>query len=324
MREVHYSERFDTQKSIIRPWQAPGGKGFLLRILLWGAALYLFVFFFFGRGVLESYMEMFRGLAALEAAGETDAEAEALAMFSSLGKLYGSLFLVGIGGWFVAVSVETALHKNIFRGEDRGIFPLWFGRDEGRVMLTQFVLFLSCIAIYFAMIIGVFIFGALVSITGSVGAVIFGLLMFAAFIAGIAALIKLTIRLAPAAAYGVKHNRLVIFEMWKKSKGYGWSIFGSYIITFICGYVLTSGLIYVGMFIVFGDLAASDLLIGDVPEDPDALFSQIAETFNKTSVKVSLGVFMIVYMALSLLWYLHMWGVGNYAADYISEREIID
>ena len=58
MNEIHYSERYDMQKSITRPWQAPGGKGFLIRVLLWGAALYLFVFFFFGRGLLEAYMDM--------------------------------------------------------------------------------------------------------------------------------------------------------------------------------------------------------------------------------------------------------------------------
>lgn len=319
MPETHYSERYDMQASITRPWQAPGGKGFLFRILLWGAALYLLVFFFFGRGILDAAMDLFRSAAALENAA--DSETEALAMISHLGKFYGSLILVSIAGWFVAVSVETALHKNLFRGEDRGLFPLSFGRDEGRVMLTQLVLFLSIAGVYLAMIVAFVLVGLIASLLGSLGGVMAAILMFAGFIAAIVLLVKLIIRLAPAAAYGVKHNRLVIFEMWKKSKGYGWNILGSYIITYVCGYLVITVLMYSGMFIVFGDLAASGLLIGNVPEDPDVIFKSLAETFNKTSVKISLGIFMIVYMTASLFWYLHMWGAGNYAADYISERE---
>ena len=76
-----------------------------------------------------------------------------------------------------------------------------------------------------------------------------------------------------------------------------------------------------GISIIFGDLAVSGLFAGDVPSDPDVLFEAMAETFNKTSVKMSLGVFMIVYMLLNLFWYMHIWCIGNYAADYISERE---
>ena len=317
MNNIDYSQRFDTRKSILRPWDAPGGKSFLLRILLWGAALYLLVFFFFGRGFLEAYMDMVRGLAELESLDESEVGAESLALF----KFYASLFLVSIGGWFIAVSVETALHKNIFRGEDRGLFPLWFGRDEGRVMLTQFVLFLSIMGIYFAMIIGLVLLGFIGAALGSAGTVLSILLIIVGVFVGLAVIIKLMIRLAPAAAYGVKHDKLVIFEMWGKSKGNGWNIFGSYVITFLCGYLFVTVLMYLGLFISFGS-AGIELISGTIPENPDEVFDSIAEIFSKTSVKISLGIFMIIYMAGNLLWYLHMWGVGNYAAEYISEREV--
>ena len=78
---------------------------------------------------------------------------------------------------------------------------------------------------------------------------------------------------------------------------------------------------YLGLFISFGS-AGIELISGTTPENPDEVFDSIAEIFSKTSVKISLGIFMIIYMAGSLLWYLHMWGVGNYAAEYISEREV--
>lgn len=321
MKEVHYSERYDTQESLIVPWRLPGGRGFLIRVLLWGVALMLLGYFFLGRGILSAYMDFFREAAALEAAGPDIEDVESLKVFSSMGRLFGSLFLVTIITWVINVSMETAMHKNRFFGEDKGVFPLRFGRDEGRVMLTQFMVFLSAIGLYIGGSILMFMIIALGAMLGSVGAVLFSILGFFGFLAILAFMIMIFIRLAPAAAYGVQHGRLIIFEMWKKTKGSGWNIFGSYLIVAVSGYVILMVIMYIGMFIVFGDMAASGLLTGDVPEDPDAIFAAMAETFNKTSVKISLGLFMIIYVAGQLLYAMHLWGVGNYSAQYISERE---
>jgi len=320
MREVHYSDRYDTQASITRPWALPGGRNFLIRVLLWGAALMLFNYFFFGRGVLTAYMDLFRGLAALESAGGEASEAETLGMLSGLGALYGSLFFVSIFAWLISVSMETAMHKNIFRSEDNGVFPLRFGRDEGRVLLTQFVIFLSAMGLYIGGFILIVIVSAIGALLGSAMAVVFAVFGFFAFIAICVFIVMMLTQLGSAAAYGVKHNRLYIFEMWKKTKGHGWNIFGSYLIVGVCGYVGLMIVMYVGMFAVFGDMAISGLLLGDVPEDPDAIFKSIADTFNKTSVKISLGLFMILYIAVQLFWAMHMWGVGNYTAEYIDEQ----
>jgi len=321
MREVHYSERYDTQESLITPWKLPGGRSFLIRVLLWGTALILLSYFFFGRGIISAYMDFIRDAAAFESI-DADSEAiESLQVFSSLGKLLGSLFLVSVFTWALNVSIETAMHKNIFFGVNKGLFPLRFGRDEGRVMLTQFVIFLSAIGLYIGGLILMIIISAIGAALGSAAAILFGILSFFVFLAVLVFMIMMLTRLAPAAAYGIKHGRLVIFDMWKKTKGYGWNIFGSYLIVGVCGYVVLMIVMYSGVFIVFGDMAISGLFVGDVPDDPDAIFSAISETFNKPAVKVSLGLFMIIYIAVQLLYALHLWGAGNYAARYISEKE---
>ena len=319
MREVHYSERFDTQAAITRPWALPGGKNFLIRVLLWGAALMLFNYFFFGRGILTAYMDLFREMAALQSAGEAASEEDALTTLSSVGALYKSLFFVSIFVWLISVSVETAMHKNIFRGEDNGLFPLRFGRDEARVLLTQLMVFLSAIGLYITGFILLAVTISLAVISGGIGA-LFILLGFLGFIAMIVLIVMVFTRLGPAAAYGVKHDRLYIFEMWEKTKGYGWNIFGSYLVVCVCGYIILTIIMSLGLSAIFGDMAATGLLMGSVPEDPDALFKSIAETFNKPSVKISLGVFMILYVAAQLFWSMHIWGVGNYTAAYIDEQ----
>jgi len=321
MREVHYSERYDTQESLITPWKLPGGRSFLIRVLLWGTALMLLSYFFFGRGIISAYMDFIRDAATLEGA-ETDPDAiESLQVFSSMGKFFGSLFLVSIFTWLINVSVETAMHKNVFFGEDKGIFPLRFGRNEGRVMLTQFIIFLSAVGLYIGSLVFLVMISSIGAMLGSAGAVLFGIISFLGFMAIFVFMVMMLARLAPSAAYGVKHGRLIIFDMWKKTKGHGWNIFGSYLIVGVCGYVVLMIIMYAGMFIVFGDMAISGLFMGDVPDDPDAIFSAIGETFNKPAVKMSLGLFMIIYIAAQLLYALHLWGVGNYAARYISEKE---
>lgn len=323
MREVHYSERFDTQKSIIRPWVLPGGINFLIRILLWGGALMLLSYFFFGRGFLSAYMELMRDMAVLnEVAENPDAtEAASLEIFSSLAGFYSALFFVGIFAWLINVSVETAMHKNMFRGEDKGMFPLRFARDELNVMITQFVILLSISGLYLGGSMVIIMVMTIGSLMGTAIGALFGVLGVLAFIALHVFIVFMFVRLSPASAYGIIHNRLVIFEMWKKTKGHGWNVFGSFLIAGLFGYLILTVIMYVGIFIIFGDAAASGLLLGSVPDNPDELFSTIAAIFNKTSVKISLGIFMIIYIVCQLLYGLHIWGVGNYTAEYIAERE---
>ncbi len=322
MPEIHYSERFDTQASIIRPWVLPGGRHFLIRILLWGCVFILLSYAVMGRAVLEAYADLMREMVIFNELDENElTEAQALSLLSGLSGFVKVLLPLAVFAWLVNVSVETAMHKNKFHGVDKGLFPLRFGRDELQVLVTQFIVFLAAIAVYIAGNFIIIAFAAIGSQIGGAIALLIAILTFFAMMAALIASALIFIRLSPAAAYGIQHGRLVSFEMWKKTKGYGWNIFGSYLIVLLCGYVIISIISYIGLFAIFGNSGLPSLMFGNVPTNLDEVFLPLAQMFDKTSVKVSLGFFIIIYTAGQLFYGLHLWGVGNYTADYISERE---
>ena len=307
------TQKFDVTDAIMTPWTMPGGRHFLFRSVLWAAAFLLLVYFILGRGIITAYIDFFQTIVALENAGNDDPAALS-AMFGEMRALYSSLFLLSIACWVVMIMLETAMHKNIFHGIDNGVVPLRFGRDELRVMLAQFLVFLSFAGVYIGGIIVIAILAGIMGSVGGGGGAIAGLLLAVGVIAWFVLLVILSMRWAPASAMSVRDEKQRVFDGWSITEGIGWPLFGAYALIVIGGYVLINVVMVIGMVTLFSglDFAALEAMTVD-GATPD--FSAITSHFDSAGTKIGLVVFLMVYTIVMLMWYVHIWGVANYVAQ---------
>lgn len=309
------SGKFDIGEAIVTPWKLPGGRNFLMRIVLWAAGLQLVAFAILGRGLIEAYGELLVQLPAINT-GEPSPEqsAEFLSIFMSM---MGPAFLMILVGWVVTVMFETAMHKNVFRGTDHGVFPFRFGKDEGRVMLAQFVISL-CIGLVY--IVGIILIALIIAAMALVSPVIGGIAAVLLVLAFIIVLVIVAMRLAPAAAMSVRDDTQRIFEGSAITKGMGWPLFGSYAIAFIAVMMLSQALMSIGAFIAFGNLDAMTLMNG-TGADPEAIMAELSEKLNSPITKIMLVVSVMLYMVFNLLAYLHIYGIANHVVQVDSAKK---
>lgn len=308
--------KFNIGSAITVPLNMPGGRNFLTRLLLWGSALLLFSYFFFGRSIVSAYVSMFQKVIELEASGNEDPAVivEAIApLFSAM----GSLFLLSIIAWVIMACIETAMHKNIFRGTDHGVIPLRLGKDELRVMLAQFVVYLICMGVYFAAyfaLIFIVLLGAgLAQAAGGIGAALAGIIGILGIFGFFGAILYALARLAPAAAMSVRDNDIRTVEGWKLTKGRIGPVIGSYIIVFIVGYVCLMIISTIGFGLIFasGDLGS---LFGELggSSNPEEIWTKIGAAFKTPRVMIPLVITLMLTTVFMLVWYMCYWGVANY------------
>jgi len=154
-----FVHKFDVGEAIGTPWSLPGGRNFLARIILWGTGIILVVYALFGKKFISSYADFIIMASELERAGNQADPTAAMEMMSGAWALMGSVFLLALLAWVVMITIETAMHKNLFYGTDHGVFPLRFGKDELRVLLAQLVIFIIVTVVYLA---GLFLLSLLV------------------------------------------------------------------------------------------------------------------------------------------------------------------
>lgn len=306
---------FDVGAAITQPFKLPGGRNFLIRLVLWSTALLLLVYFIFGRQFIGAYIEMFQNMAALEGTNSEDPAAVMEAMGPMM-SIMGTAFLLWIFSWALMISTETAMHKNIFRGTDHGVFPLRFGRDELRVLLAQFVVGLIS---YGVMMVGYFVF-AILAVLAAAGAQgggaavggIAALFAFFAFIAMMGGALLAVIKLGPAAALSVRDGDIRTIEGWKATYKRFWPMLGSYLIVGVAGYIAMIILMTLMMFLIFAGI--SDVSGLQDLSDDQAL-AAFLEAMKKPGVIIPLVIGLMLYVAFTILWYLCFWGIPNYAAQ---------
>jgi len=311
-----FEHKFDVGEAIGTPWNLPGGRNFLTRIVLWGTGIILVVYALFGRGFLASYGDFILKASEIEQAGNQADPAAVAEMLSGMWAMMGSMLILGLFAWLVMVSIEAAMHKNLFRGTDHGVFPLRFGKDELRVLLAQFVIFIIVMIFY---IVGVFLLtflfvgaAGLASSNGALGTVL-GIAAFISFIVFVFFLVRIMISWAPAAALSVRDNQQRLFEGWEITNGRSWPLFGTYLVTFLIGYIVIYAIMIVGGFIAFGNMDFLSLMMS-TSDDPAALMTQMTEAIQSPRVMLPLVIFTIAYTFATLLWYIQIWGVGAYMA----------
>lgn len=307
---------FDVGAAITQPFRLPGGRNFLIRLVLWSTALLLLVYFAFGRQFIGAYIEMFQSLSALEAGGDAESPEAIMAAMKPMMSIMGTAFLLWIFSWVLMVSTETAMHKNILHGTDHGVFPLRFGADELRVMLAQFVVALIT---YGVMMVGYFVFAILAVMAGAgaqaggaaVGGIA-GLLALFAFIAMMSGALLAVIKLSPAAALSVRDGNIRTVEGWKATYKRFWPMFGSFLIVGVGGYVVMAVIMTVAMMMVFAGISDMGGLQDVSNEEALATF---LEAMKKPGVMIPLVISLMLYVACTILWYLCFWGIPNYAAQ---------
>ncbi len=309
-----FKHNFELGEAIATPWNLPGGKNFLARIIGWGTGLILIVYALFGRKFISAYADFIIRSAELENSADPNDPEAAMELLSTMWTFMGSMLLLGLFAWLVMISIETAMHKNVFRGTDHGAFPLRFGKDEFRVLLAQLVIFICISAIYFIGTLAISILFAVMAATGNGAlAAIGGLLSFVGFIVFLVVLIRVAIGWAPAAALSVRDGKQRVFEGWAIVKGRNWPLFGTYLVTVITGYIAIYIIMIIGGFIAFGNMDFLTIMTAK-SDDPAAVMAQMGDAISQPRVMVPLVIFTIIYMFAAVLWYVHLWGIATYMA----------
>ncbi len=164
-----------------------------------------------------------------------------------IGPLLGLAALILPLGLFLVAVFADAVYRPILRPDDKGLFYLKIGGDEGR----QVLLYLAWI--------GVLIAGYLVLIVAAVLVAVFGGLLYAALtshggnvsapgpspaprlvglalVAGVfCAFLWLMVRFSLAAPMTFALRRVSVFGSWRVTRGKFWSLLGCYVLAWIFG-----------------------------------------------------------------------------------------
>jgi hypothetical protein len=321
MEYISQDTQFNISTAISQPFRMPGGKRFLIKLLLWTAALFLLIYGIFGKQFISAYIEMFQNIIELEKSGALD-EDDAAAIGAIMGpmmSIMGLATLIWMLSLAVMISAETAFHKNIFRGTDHGIFPLRFGKDELRVLLARLIVGIICYGVFFAayiVAIALFVMAATMAEAPGGAAALFGLIGFLAFLAMMGFTLFILVRFSPAAALSVRDDDIRTIEGWKATKNKFWPMIACYLIVGFAGYIILSVFMTFGVFAIFADGSLIELFSSfEGAEDPAVIFGQIGDAFKRPTILIPLLIISVLYMIGTLLWYFCFWGIPSYAAQ---------
>lgn len=306
---------FDFGAAISQLFTQNGGYNFAIRLVLWTAALMGLAFAL----LAKPYMEFMGKIITAQWASNTNSDPEAiLSAYGGMGKLILPMLLATLLMWVIYASAETALHKKHLRNIDHGFFPLRFGRDELRVMGTQFLVYLAAFTTLIVMeliVIALFAGTAFAGKAHILFGIIVGLFAFIALLAFFVIPAHIAVRLAPSAAIGVKENRFAPFSGWDITKGRTGYLFLAYLFSFIAGYVVISIIQVTAMGLVLSENYML-VVMGYSEQNPQELFASITEKLKNPGILFGLVVGAILYLCFSILWWLSICGIGTYAVRW--------
>lgn len=321
-------DSFDFGAATGQGFNLPGGKSYLVRVAAWSALLFVIILAALGTPVVKAFTAMIGAAIEMEhslVGAEPDPE-DIMAMMTPIFKATGFIFLISLFQMIIFAAAETAIYRNLFHNEDRGVFPLRFGMDELRVLGTRVVVGLILGGVYLGVYFAAFLFGAIIfgladAVDSGILAALGGILIFALIIAAIAAFVWVAIRLAPASAYAVKQRAFNPFASWEPMKGLVWPAIGSYLIIYVVGYFILSFI----MMIVFVIFFLSSGLIGvmmDMDETGEAMpdFSPLLEQIGSAGFIIPLLIAIFVSLFLSFIWYCAIWSMWGYIAKDKSDE----
>jgi hypothetical protein len=288
-------------------------------LVLWTSVLLAIASVFFAKpyiGLMGDVLE-----ASWASSQNQDDPEAALAVFTSMAKYIMPMLLASLLMWAVYASAETAFHKRVFHDHDAGFFPLRFGADEIRVMGAQFMVYFMVFGIY---ILGLFAIILVAGIAGFAGqgsgilAVLIGLITLVGFFVFIWFLAYFSIRMAPAAAMTVRNQKLAITAGWAITKKRTGNLFLAYLLIFIIGYVAIS-VVQMAAFSAVFDANYFEMIYGLSDDNPKVAFEKATEKLKQPGTIILIVVGIIVYLIVSVIWWLSIAGVANYAVQWWEE-----
>lgn len=329
MSEYNMAPSFDFGAATLQGFNLPGGRSYLVRVAVWAALLMTIIYVALGGSIVRAYIDVFQNMITTEfdVSGNGQDPKVLMAMMAPMIRATGVMMLIGLLQVIVFTSAETAIYRNLFHQEDRGVFPLTFGMDELRVLGTRFVVGLILGGIYIGVYLGVFLIGAMFA--GAAGALesgflgaIGGILILLMFIAAIAVFAWVAVRLAPASAYSVKDRVFSPLASWTPMKGRVWPAIGSFLIVYFVGYFVLGFVLS----IVFVVLFLSSGIIGvmmdlDVTSDATPDFSAIGEHISSAGFIIPLIIAIFISMFLAMIWYGSIWSMWGYFAKDAKDPE---
>jgi len=131
------------------------------------------------------------------------------------------------------------------------------------------------------------------------------------FVIYMAAILYAVGRFAPAAAVSVRDDKVATFEGWKMTSKVGERMCLSYLSVMLIGYFVILTIQLAMAFLAFGDGELLKTLAGEA--DPALAFAAIEDRLRSPTVKLALSLGGMILAFFMFLWYLAMWGIGNYA-----------
>lgn len=318
MSEYSRPPSFDFGAAIGQGVNLPGGMSYLFRVAAWSALLILIVYAALGTPIVKAFADMIGMAINMEhslVGVEPDPE-DVMAMMAPMFGAMGLMMLIGLLQMAVFAAAETAIYRNLFHTEDRGIFPLMFGMDELRVFGTRIVIGFILSGIYMVIYLAVFLIGAIaMAINSGVFAALAGLLMFALVVTAIAGFVWAAVKLAPASAYSVKHRAFNPFASWDPMKGLVWPAIGSYLVLYVVGYFMLSFvMMFVFVIFFFSSGIMGTLMQLDTSDDVIPDVSALGEQLTSAGFIIPLLIAVFISLFLSLIWYGAIWSMWGYMA----------
>lgn len=319
---------FDFGAATLQGLNLPGGKSYIFRVAAWTAIVLTCLYVALGTPIVRAFVEVVQNAIEMELPID-DAEPDPEVVFAMMAPMFravGLIFLISLLQMFVFAAAETAIYRNLFHGEDRGVFPLTFGIDELRVLGSRIVVGFIVGGVYMGLylvgvIAGLIIFG-IAGATGSGGiTALGGILVFFLFLGAVGVIIWVAVRLAPTSAYSVKLRAFNPVASWAPMQGKVWPAIGSFLILYFVGYFIISfaiGIVFLFMFLASGILKPLMELDTTSTEIPD--FSGVWAQVSSAGfiIPMVIGVFLAIF--LSLLWWGMIWSMWGYFAksDHMS------
>ena len=320
--------KFDFGAAVTQIFNLPGGNGYLFRVIGFGALITFVATASLGIPILKAYVTFFSLMMDIDLVGQSETE-QLDAMMDGLAPIFASMglfFLLYIFQFGTYISVETALYRNIIHEEDKGFFPLRFGSDECKVLLTRIVVAAIIYAVFFAVYFGGAIFGfILFALSGGIENVavlgIIGIFVTLIVLAVIGIIIYAAIRLGPSAAFSVREPDFTPVGSWSPMKTYFWPTFGALLVIGGVGYI---GLMVIYLLAIGVILATSGILPAmmsmDVESETYPDFSPVLDSLSSAGFIIPVCIFGVILIAFSLLYFGAIWSTWGYVAKLTEPR----
>lgn len=238
-------------------------------------------------------------LTAASQAGSSDPEA-VMALMPKFLKLYAVILPLGLLGLAL---FTCAVYRTVLRPDDRGLGYLKLSGDELRMVLLFIILGLLG---FLALMGASAVIGVLAGVLGAAAPGASAAVFVLGLIAFVMTILWIGVRLSLAGPMTFTEGRLVVFGSWKVTRGRFWFLFGTYLLAFVMGLIVSLlGLVIylaVASAATGGFAAASQALTQPDMSSLEAYFTPAMIIYLLFSGVLSALYYAIAYAPAAVVW----------------------